>query len=161
VQRHRKASRRGAIRKCRRWRRRGDSNSEGQRITSDLGWGQGLPCIDNRVIGRSILSRAEAKDGDALREGAEDAGGKFFQMCLAKNRGSTPEQKQVWREGTRPQEWAEPGDRCGGPQPVKPCSQGRAFVLAPSGTGVRVCRRVRLGLIGARALLVSPGTRAG
>ena len=29
----------------------------------------------------------------------EGAGGGFFQRCLAKNRGSTPEQQQFWREG--------------------------------------------------------------
>ena len=31
--------------------------------------------------------------------GGEDAGGGFFQRCLAKNRGSTPEQQQTWRDG--------------------------------------------------------------
>jgi len=29
----------------------------------------------------------------------ETRGGEFFQRCLARNRGSTPEQKQVWRDG--------------------------------------------------------------
>src|SRR6202140_3180399 len=33
------------------------------------------------------------------RGGGQDAGGRFFQRCLAKNRGSTPEQKQLWRDG--------------------------------------------------------------
>ena len=32
--------------------------------------------------------------------GGQDAGGGFFQRCLAKNRGSTAEQKQLWRDGS-------------------------------------------------------------
>ena len=31
--------------------------------------------------------------------GRQDTGGGFFQRCLAKNRGSTPEQRLLWREG--------------------------------------------------------------
>jgi putative transposase len=31
--------------------------------------------------------------------GREDPGGGFFQRCLAKNRGSTPAQQQLWRNG--------------------------------------------------------------
>jgi hypothetical protein len=31
--------------------------------------------------------------------GGKDAGSGFFQKCLAKSRGSTPAEQQVWREG--------------------------------------------------------------
>jgi hypothetical protein len=31
--------------------------------------------------------------------GREDPGGGFFQRCLAKNRGSTPAQQRLWRNG--------------------------------------------------------------
>src|SRR5580693_4308826 len=31
--------------------------------------------------------------------GREDPGGGFFQRCLAKNRGSTPAQQRLWRDG--------------------------------------------------------------
>src|SRR6202022_2278463 len=31
--------------------------------------------------------------------GGQDAGGGFFQRCLAKNRGSTPAERKLWREG--------------------------------------------------------------
>ena len=31
--------------------------------------------------------------------GGEDAGGGFFQRCLAKSRGSTPAERQLWRDG--------------------------------------------------------------
>ena len=31
--------------------------------------------------------------------GGQDAGGGFFQRCLAKSRGSTPEERRFWRDG--------------------------------------------------------------
>lgn len=31
--------------------------------------------------------------------GGKDAGSRFFSRCLAKSRGSTPEQQQLWRDG--------------------------------------------------------------
>jgi hypothetical protein len=31
--------------------------------------------------------------------GGEDVGGGFFQRCLAKSRGSTPEKQRLWRDG--------------------------------------------------------------
>ena len=45
----------------------------------------------NPVCGRKSISQASA--------GGQNAGAGFFQRCLAKSRGSTPEQRYHWREG--------------------------------------------------------------
>src|SRR4029077_11880504 len=42
-----------------------------------------------------------AQRGEPFEAGlsGKDSGGGFFQKCLAKSRGSTPAEQQVWREG--------------------------------------------------------------
>src|SRR5207253_7063872 len=42
---------------------------------------------------------AEGNPRPQTPAGGQDAGGGFFQKCLAKNRGSTPEQGRLWRDG--------------------------------------------------------------
>ena len=42
---------------------------------------------------------AQAGARSEARAGGEDAGGGFFQRCLAKSRGSAPEQQGLWRDG--------------------------------------------------------------
>jgi hypothetical protein len=46
-----------------------------------------------------------AQRGESFKadSGGEDAGSGFFQKCLAKSRGSTPAEQQVWREGVHDQ----------------------------------------------------------
>ncbi len=57
-------------------------------------------------LGRSRRGRARMKgptasksDQSEATSGGENAGGGFFQRCLAKNRGSTPEERRFWRDG--------------------------------------------------------------
>jgi hypothetical protein len=48
------------------------------------------------------LARAGTTKGNPraqARAGRESAGSGFFQRCLAKGRGSTPEQRRLWRDG--------------------------------------------------------------
>jgi hypothetical protein len=62
----------------------------------------GSAVADRRRRGTTCkLSRAcTAATSHAIeaRGGGRDTGSEFLQRCLARNRGSTPEQKQVWRD---------------------------------------------------------------
>src|SRR5258708_875655 len=51
------------------------------------------PCGHARVYARQRDQSAQAASG------GENARSRFFQRCLAKSRGSTPEKKGHWREG--------------------------------------------------------------
>jgi len=49
----------------------------------------------------STHASAHRKEIHRLKQllGRQDPGGGFFQRCLAKNRGSTPAQQRLWRNG--------------------------------------------------------------
>src|SRR6266567_4065352 len=57
---------------------------------------RGTTCKLPRPCTAATSHAIEARGGGQDRR---DTGGEFFQRCLARNRGSTPEQKQVWRDG--------------------------------------------------------------
>src|SRR5690606_33959899 len=77
-------------------RRVGDSSDHAVPVAETAGAGGRRARTSGNVEG------TRAEDGSQTVEagaGGKDAGGGFFRRCLAKNRGSTSEQRRLWREG--------------------------------------------------------------
>jgi hypothetical protein len=49
-------------------------------------------------MNRPIGSKSASPSAEALT-GRENSGSGFFQACLAKSQGSTPEERRLWRDG--------------------------------------------------------------
>ena len=71
---------------------------ERMRNCQRVGFGAG---VGSGGIGRHFPgTRASQRDTrPEASAGGEDSGSRFFQRCLAKSRGSTPERQRLWRDG--------------------------------------------------------------
>jgi hypothetical protein len=64
-----------------------------------MNWSRGTRGGETNRAKVARIHTVQRSESFKASSGGEDAGSGFFQKCLAKSRGSTPAEQQVWREG--------------------------------------------------------------
>src|SRR5215469_15980401 len=84
--------------------RTGCASAPALQVAGATGSGRGT-----RGVAGAELTGVHAAQGGPPAEaaaGGKDIGSGFFQRCLAKNRGSTPAERKLWRDGIYDEPWS-------------------------------------------------------